>query len=567
MIPTYRSCKKTLEKRLLMMNSNLKLSLLTKPVSPSQNLTQPMTMNPSTVIFSAFALATTSVSGSKLGDGAGYEFQSSRSSANAYPATTELENASSSLVIREKESYRDESVPELEATPMDQLDRNLVKCNGDERIFKLDMSTDRYGFETSWKLEALESGKWKHIESGPPDGMHYASNTRYLGMYCLSPGDYKFTIFDSFNDGICCKFGEGAYSGFVDSSKIFSSPNTDSEWAKRSHRFTISPPPSPPPTKKPTRKPTRRPTRMPTQRPTNIPRSNNVSCKSSEQRVKVETLTDRYGGDTSWIVRDSRENTLAKSNRKYGSNEKDVTEFCLEEGALYDFILYDEFGDGMCCQYGKGYYKVYLKEQNSWREIISGGTFKKKEVTHVINLTGQIMSQRDADWLDSHNSRRREWHERYNKTFVPLKWSNRLKADSKVWAIELLKSCGNGLFHDPNTHYGENVAGNSGKGSWATVRSTDAILTRFVENEVDKEYPKNSHLTQVLWRASKYVGCAEASKPKDGGGMCHVQVCRYARPGNCNMNKYMSADADWWIKPVMMDESPCGSSCPPEGCY
>lgn len=114
------------------------------------------------------------------------------------------------------------------------------------------------------------------------------------------------------------------------------------------------------------------------------------------------------------------------------------------------------------------------------------------------------MSDRDAQWLESHNIRRKEWHERWNTTFIPLKWSSSLKEESKVWADHLLSVCGNsGLYHDQNSQHGENLAGNSGTGSWAKVRSTDAILTRFVENEADDEYPHNRHLLQVIWRATK----------------------------------------------------------------
>ena len=85
---------------------------------------------------------------------------------------------------------------------------------------------------------------------------------------------------------------------------------------------------------------------------------------------------------------------------------------------------------------------------------------------------------------------------------------------------------------DKNNIHGENLASNNGSGgAWAEVRTADSIVTRWVEDEVDDPWPKNGHLTQVLWRGSKYVGCGEASKPRDGGGMCHAQVCRYTRPG------------------------------------
>ena len=84
---------------------------------------------------------------------------------------------------------------------------------------------------------------------------------------------------------------------------------------------------------------------------------------------------------------------------------------------------------------------------------------------------------------------------------------------------------------DPNNVHGENIASHSGTGSWAELRTPDSILTRWVEGEKDLHWPEVGHLTQAIWRATKYVGCAEASKPRVGGGMCHTQVCRYAKPG------------------------------------
>jgi hypothetical protein len=81
-----------------------------------------------------------------------------------------------------------------------------------------------------------------------------------------------------------------------------------------------------------------------------------------------------------------------------------------------------------------------------------------------------------------------------------------------------------------NTVYGENLASNLGSGSWGKLREPEDILVRWVEKEVDVGWPKNAHLTQALWRASTHVGCDVASKSWNDG-MCHVQVCRYARPG------------------------------------
>ena len=143
----------------------------------------------------------------------------------------------------------------------------------------------------------------------------------------------------------------------------------------------------------------------------------------------------------------------------------------------------------------------------------------------------QTMTDRDRQYLNSHNTRRKVWHERYNKAYVPLKWDNSLKAEAKVWAETLLASCGKGVYHDPNTKYGECATANQGTGSFGQLHTTDQIVRRFVEREENWQPPQNSHLTQVLWRSTKYVGCAEASKGMGQGKTCHTQVCRYARPG------------------------------------
>lgn len=82
------------------------------------------------------------------------------------------------------------------------------------------------------------------------------------------------------------------------------------------------------------------------------------------------------------------------------------------------------------------------------------------------------------------------------------------------------------------------------------------------------------HLTNAIWRATKYVGCGEAEKSYqvEANGitsthMCRAQVCRYAKPGNCGMGQYKNAQGIvQWEIPMLKDDSPCGPDCPPEGC-
>lgn len=98
-------------------------------------------------------------------------------------------------------------------------------------------------------------------------------------------------------------------------------------WAKRVHLFTIFPPPSLQP--------------------------NQSQCSSStDRKINIIIKTDKYGGDTAWIVRDSQTGiSIARSSKKYGANETDSSEVCLKSGGLYDFIVLDETGDGMVRSY------------------------------------------------------------------------------------------------------------------------------------------------------------------------------------------------------------------------
>ncbi|KAL7470800.1 hypothetical protein ACHAXS_011057, partial [Conticribra weissflogii] len=40
------------------------------------------------------------------------------------------------------------------------------------------------------------------------------------------------------------------------------------------------------------------------------------------------------------------------------------------------------------------------------------------------------------------------------------------------------------------------------------------------ENKLDKGRPDNYEFTQVLWQATKYVGCADAVSPPNSDKMC-----------------------------------------------
>ncbi len=95
----------------------------------------------------------------------------------------------------------------------------------------------------------------------------------------------------------------------------------------------------------------------------------------------------------------------------------------------------------MCCRYGNGFFRVSFDNE----VVLAGGSFNRN-VSEVLNIGFQpkdgSISQREFQYLESHNSRRKDWHERYNLSYVPMKYSPALAKTAKAWAEELLNACG-----------------------------------------------------------------------------------------------------------------------------
>eukprot|EP00985_Skeletonema_marinoi_P009531 scaffold4425_cov153-Skeletonema_marinoi.AAC.5 len=119
-----------------------------------------------------------------------------------------------------------------------------------------------------------------------------------------------------------------------------------------------------------------------------------------------------------------------------------------------------------------------------------------KPTTNPFEKQDSGLTFREEQWLDGHNVRREKWHEQYGKKYKPLKWSEELKDMAQSYADELASDCG-ATVHDSYENrkgYGENLASNTGFGSWGELKSVDKIMTRYVERESTWVPPANNHL-------------------------------------------------------------------------
>ena len=130
----------------------------------------------------------------------------------------------------------------------------------------------------------------------------------------------------------------------------------------------------------------------------------------------------------------------------------------------------------MCCSSGDGKYAGYVdgtkrfsspNGESKWEQRVHNFGIStsnnpppptkkptRKPNPSVLPFNPKISTtKRDTEWLESHNTRRKSWHKRHGETYVPLKWSNALKNESKKFAEKLLRdSCG-GLYHGKMNHF------------------------------------------------------------------------------------------------------------------
>lgn len=96
-------------------------------------------------------------------------------------------------------------------------------CDKNELI--IDFIFDDYPEETSWELYDSADAIVASVET-------YEGETSASEKLCLPNGEYTFVVYDAFEDGFCCDFGEGSYTLSIDGNTIatggsFSAPSEE----------------------------------------------------------------------------------------------------------------------------------------------------------------------------------------------------------------------------------------------------------------------------------------------------------------------------------------------------
>lgn len=97
------------------------------------------------------------------------------------------------------------------------------------------------------------------------------------------------------------------------------------------------------------------------------------SSHCSDTMVKLTLMTDNYGSETSWNLK-NKDSQVLFSGDNLSDNKTYNKNMCLVNGR-YIFEILDSYGDGICCSTGDGSYKL---EANG-KKLGAGGQFNHSE--------------------------------------------------------------------------------------------------------------------------------------------------------------------------------------------
>jgi len=198
--------------------------------------------------------------------------------------------------------------------------------------------TDDYPAETSFEIVNL-SGNVVMSGSG-----YTGKRQEYVKTGCLPYATYDLIMRDSYNDGMCCTYGDGSYELSVNGAVI----KTGGQYgASETTRFSTSSGSSP------------------------------TTAPGPCLNVIVTITTDDYPGETTFKVVNQNGAEFMSGGPYSGKRTEYAKASCLSSSNTYTFTIFDSYSDGICCSYGNGSYRLAV----DGAVVKSGATFGASEST------------------------------------------------------------------------------------------------------------------------------------------------------------------------------------------
>ena len=120
---------------------------------------------------------------------------------------------------------------------------------------------------------------------------------------------------------------------------------------------------------------------------------------TEDATIVIEILTDEYASETTWELVDEHDNVVAQGTGLLSSTLQSWDIPVMSCGC-YTFTIFDSYGDGICCDYGDGYYNVYYEGTL----VATGGDFGDLETTTDIGGCTGCVANVGACCIDAYTT-------------------------------------------------------------------------------------------------------------------------------------------------------------------
>ncbi len=132
----------------------------------------------------------------------------------------------------------------------------------------------------------------------------------------------------------------------------------------------------------------------------------NAQCPAGQKKVRVELMTDNYPAETTWKLFDAQGNILMQNVANMGQATLYKDSICVPDNSCTHFQIMDSYGDGICCNYGHGYFNVFLDnvlvssdstfgtQSNAWLDCAPGANCS----TAIVTDTGTFTAPNPDYW-------------------------------------------------------------------------------------------------------------------------------------------------------------------------
>ena len=167
------------------------------------------------------------------------------------------------------------------------------------------------------------------------------------------------------------------------------------------------------------------------------------------ENVEVNITLDNFGADNSWEISDGSGNVVATGGpyTDFNLGQENIEFACLTEGC-YNFTMFDDYGDGMCCQYGFGSFELTLADGSV---AVTGGQFDD-QVTESF-CVGSVSGQAPvSDFSSSSNTTCEGTSVNFSdeSNFTPTSWNWTFEGGNPSTSTD--ENPDNILYENPGTY-------------------------------------------------------------------------------------------------------------------